>query len=252
MTDELATSRYPFTFLACTYNIWGAKRWDDRRAPLRRFLEVNRPDILCLQELTPGACELIGTTLPNMHCVEDPFPGWTEEGNIYWNTEIFDLLEYGAQDIGILEQYRRLFWVRLVTRSGTTVVVATAHFSWLWEAGASGEWITVRVAQAEAAVVALDEVVQPDEPVLFMGDFNGYLHPIDVLRASGFEDWFQALGRAPVITHPAVPTSESPTLLDWMMHRGPIRPTLTSVVDFYVDGVPPSDHKPILTMYTLG
>ena len=174
-----------------------------------------------------------------------------QEGNIFWNTELFDLLEYGAQDIGILEEARRLFWVRLATGQGSTVVVATAHFSWLWDVGASGEWVTVRVAQAKAAVAALDEIVHRGEPVLFMGDFNGYLYPIDVLRDGGFEDSFQALGRAPAVTHPAFPTTESPTLLDWMMHRGPIRPTLTSVVDFYVDGIPPSDHKPILTTYML-
>ena len=36
-----------------------------------------------------------------------------------------------------------------------------------------------------------------------------------------------------------------------MMHRGPIRPTLTSVVDFFIDEIPPSDHKPILTTYTV-
>ena len=251
MPEEPLRSTHPFTFLACTYNLWTGERWEERRAPLNRFLDVNRPDILCLQELTPVACELISATLPSMLRVEDPFPGWTEEGNIYWNTEVFDLAEYGAEDIGILEEKRRLFWVRLVTRSGATVVVATAHFSWLREAGASGEGVAVRVSQAEAAVGALDEIAHAGESVLFMGDFNDYLYPIDVLRQADFADSFQALGRAPLITHPALPTSESPTLLDWMMHRGPIRPTLTSVVDFYVDGIPPSDHKPILTTYTL-
>ena len=252
MPEEPPRSSYPFTFLACTYNLWGRERWEERRAPLKRFLEVNRPDILRLQELTPDACELIDSTLSAHRRVEDPVPGWTEEGNIYWNTEVFDLVEYGADDIGILEQDRRLFWVRLVTRSGVSVLVATAHFSWLREAGASGEWVTVRIAQAEAAVMALDEAGRPDEPLLFMGDFNDHLYPINVLRESGFEDSFQALGRAPVVTHPAFPTTEPPTLLDWMMHRGPIRPTLTSVVDFWLDGTPPSDHKPILTTYTLG
>jgi hypothetical protein len=43
-----------------------------------------------------------------------------------------------------------------------------------------------------------------------------------------------------------------PELLDWMMHRGPIRPTLSSVVDFHVAEKAPSDHKPILTTYALG
>jgi endonuclease/exonuclease/phosphatase family metal-dependent hydrolase len=136
-------------------------RWDERRVPLQRFLQVNRPDILCVQELTPQACGLIDAALPDHRRVEDPFPGFTEEGTIYWNTEIFDLVEYGAEDIGIIEEKRRLSWVRLRTTSGATVVVATAHFTWLWEAGASGEWITVRVAQAKAAVMALEGVTQP-------------------------------------------------------------------------------------------
>jgi hypothetical protein len=85
-----------------------------------------------------------------------------------------------------------------------------------------------------------------------LGDFNDYLYPIQVLRDAGFEESFQAVGRAPVITHPALPASrEPPTTLDWMMCRGPIRPTLTSVVDFYFEEFSVSEHKPILTTYTV-
>ena len=242
---------HPFTFLACTYNLWGVNRWEERRRPLERFLEVNRPDVLCPQELTPEACELISDTLPWIRRVEGPFPGWTEEGNIFWNSHLFELVDHGAEDIGILEKSRRLFWARLVNEAGMTVVVATAHFSWLWDAGESGEWVAVRMAQAEAAAVSLGELARPDVPMLFMGDFNDYLYPIEVLRDVGFEDSFQALGRKPDITHPAHPMAhEPPTLLDWMMHRGPIRPTLTGVVDFYFGESSPSDHKPILTTYT--
>ena len=226
-------------------------RWADRKVPLQRFLEANRPDILCLQELTSSSRDLIDATLTAHRRIDDPFPGWTIEGNIYWNTEVFDLVGYGAEDIDIIGENRRLFWVRLASGSGATLVIATAHFTWLPEAGTSGEWVTVRVTEAHAAVAALEKVNRPGEPVLFMGDLNDYLYPIDVLRDGGFEDSFTSLGRAPEITHPAFSTTEAPTLLDWMMHRGPIRPTLTSVPDFYVDGIPPSDHKPIMTTYTL-
>ncbi|MEA3502689.1 MAG: hypothetical protein U9R47_07930 [Actinomycetota bacterium] len=66
---------HPFAFLACTYNLWGAIRWEERRRPLQRFLKANRPDVLCPQELTPEACELIGDTLPWIRRVKDPFPG---------------------------------------------------------------------------------------------------------------------------------------------------------------------------------
>ena len=93
---------HAFTFLACTYNLWGSSRWDERRRPLQRFLEVNRPDVLCPQELTTEACGLIGDTLPWIRRVDDPFPGWIEEGNIFWNSDLFELVNYGAEDVGIL------------------------------------------------------------------------------------------------------------------------------------------------------
>lgn len=242
----------PFTFLACTYNLWATFRWEERRQPLKRFLELNRPDVLCVQELSPVATDLIGDTLPGMRRVEDPFPGWSEEGNIFWNTDLFDLVEYGAEEIGQMNENRRLFWVRLSRDSGDTILVATAHFTWNGNFREVGERINVRVGEAEAAAAHLDELVHEGEPVLFIGDFNDYLHPLRVLRMAGFEDSFMALGRVPVITYPAFPIPhQPPELLDWMLHRGPIRATLTSVVDFYVQEFPPSDHKPVLTTYVL-
>ena len=243
---------HPFTFLACTYNLWGSFDWDNRSASLERFLEVNRPDVLCIQESTHEACDLIAGVLGSHVTIADPFRGWVEEGTIYWNPQLFDLVEYGTRDIGMHEELRRLFWVRLRIPGERTIVVATAHFSWTGERDHLPEQSNVRIAQAEAAVAALDGLLNEDEPVLFMGDFNDYIHPIRILRDAGFVDSFAALGREVVATYPARPLqSAPPQLLDWMMHRGPIRPTLTSVVDFYVDEMPPSDHKPILTSYVL-
>ncbi|MCH7668146.1 MAG: endonuclease/exonuclease/phosphatase family protein [Acidobacteria bacterium] len=243
---------HPFTFLACTYNLWSTFRWEERRRPLERFLELHRPDILCAQELSPGAATLIGDTMSAMNRVDDPFSGWLNEGNIFWNTDLFELVDYGAVDIGMLEENRRLFHVRLQTTTGVTVVIATAHFSWSGNVREITEDVNIRIGQAERAAVALDSLVGPDEPVLFMGDFNGYIHPLRKLRNAGFDDSFMSVGRQPSMTFPAFPIArQPPELLDWMMHRGPIRPTLTSVIDFHVAGFPPSDHKPILTTYQL-
>jgi len=242
----------PFTFLACTYNLWGTARWEERRVPLERFLTVNEPDVFCVQELTEDSRTPIETTLPDLRSVDDPFPGWTQEGNIFWNSNLFDRVAHGAEDIGLLEELRRLWWVRLATKSGQALVVANAHFSWTGNVRELAERVNVRTGQAEEAVLALDRVVGEDEPVLLMGDFNDYLHPLRVLRMAGFEDSFMALGREAVVTYPAMPFAQQPPeLLDWMMHRGLVRPTLTSVVDFYVGERAPSDHKPILTTYTL-
>lgn len=244
---------HPFTFLACTYNLWKSPtRKDERRGALQRFLELNRPDVLCVQELSPDAVELVSQTLPSLAHVDDAFAGWTQEGNVFWNAKFFDLIDYGAEPIGQLKELRRLFWVRLEASTGQSIVVATAHFSAISNVRELTERINVRVGQAEEAASALDGLLRPDEAVLFMGDFNDHFHPLQVLRAAGYEDSFMALGRDPSITHPAFPKpGQPPRLLDWMMHRGPVRPTLTSVVDFYVDAFPPSDHKPILTTYTL-
>jgi hypothetical protein len=64
-TEPFGDGMHPFSFLACTYNLWDTNRWDERRVPLQRFLEANRPDILCLQELAPQACDLIDAALPD-------------------------------------------------------------------------------------------------------------------------------------------------------------------------------------------
>jgi endonuclease/exonuclease/phosphatase family metal-dependent hydrolase len=165
---------------------------------------------------------------------------------------LFELDEYGAEDTGMLEELRRLFWVRLVTERGSTLVVATAHFTQTGNQREITEHANVRIGQAVRGVASLDKLVRTNEPVLLMGDFNDYIHPLHMLRAGGFDDSFNALGRETPVTYPALPLPrQPPELLEWMMHRGPIRPTLTSVVDFYVGETPPSDHKPILTTYQL-
>ncbi len=242
----------PFTFLACTYNLWGVTDWPRRQEPLRRFLQLHRPDILCAQELTPAICETISEALPVLHRVDDAFPGWVDEGNIFWNSDLFKLVEYGAEDIDIIEEERRLFWVRLARESGETLVVATAHFSWTGNPREMNENMNVRVGQAERAAEALDRLANELEPVLFMGDFNDYIHPLRVLRIAGFDDSFSAVSRQPNMTYPAFPmTNQPPELLDWMMHKGPIRPALTSAIDFHLRQVAPSDHKPVMTVYVL-
>jgi endonuclease/exonuclease/phosphatase family metal-dependent hydrolase len=243
---------HPFTFIACSYNLWGTNNWPQRQEPLRRFLQVHRPDIFCAQELTPAICETITEALPVLLRIDDAFPGWVDEGNIFWNSDLFKLVEYGAEDIDIIEQERRLFWVRLVRESGETLVVATAHFSWTGNPREMNENINVRVGQAQRATEVLDRLTNEREPVLFMGDFNDHIHPIRVLRLAGFDDSFSTVLRAPEMTYPAFPmTNQSQELLDWMMHRGPIRPVLTSVIDFQVRQVAPSDHKPVITSYVL-
>ena len=244
----------PITFVAHTYNLMGTIRWTERRPSLERFFRLHRPDILCVQELSPEASELIIGTLPEMRRVDDPLDAWTNEGNTFWNVDLFDAVEHGTFDINILKRSRFLFWVRLLVEgTGSTILVANAHFDWIDNTKELTDRINVRVEQAELTVEALDALAGDDEPVLFMGDLNDDSHPVTVLREAGFADSFRALGRVPVPTHPTPPMKSEypPRTHDWMLHRGPISPLLTAVIDAYVGDLPGSDHRPVATTYRI-
>jgi endonuclease/exonuclease/phosphatase (EEP) superfamily protein YafD len=243
----------PIRFVACTYNLWAEARIHERKAPLTRFLELHAPDILCVQELRPVTRDLIDATLSGHARVDDPFEGWLRESAIFWNRELFALVEFGTEDVGMLEPLRRLFWARLRLEDGGTLFVATAHYTWIGNATEQAGGPSPRYAQAQRTVKALNRLVPPSEPLLFMGDLNDFAHPIRLLREGGLMDSFGALNRYPRPTHPALPTAHGvPQTIDWMFHRGPIRPMTSEVVDFFADDFAPSDHKPILTTYRIG
>ncbi|MBT3269962.1 endonuclease [Candidatus Poribacteria bacterium] len=238
-------------FTVCTYNVWADSRREEREAPLREFLRFHTPDILCLQELRGWSRELIEEALPTHECVTDDFEGWTVEGNVFWNRELFDCLEYGAEDIGMIEPLRRLFWARL--RSGDrTALVSTAHYTWIGNRVEADGGPSPRFEQARRTVEELDRLAEHNEPTLFMGDLNDFAHPIRILREGGLLDSFPALGRFTAPTHPAMPTaSGTPQAIDYIMSRGAIRPLTTEVVDFHLGDIAPSDHKPVLATYCL-
>ena len=104
-----------------TFNMWqvidSPANWPQRRLPIHECLTTFTPDILCVQEHHPLFHEVIVEALPNHHTIQDDFVGWQHEGNIYWNSTLFDKLDYGSIDIGINDPWRRLFWVLLKIRA---------------------------------------------------------------------------------------------------------------------------------------
>lgn len=248
----------PFRFTVCTYNIWTWTRWPERRDALRAFASTHLPDIFCVQELQAESRmvldEVLGAT---HHRVDGAEEGWTCEGNIWWNHSMFEVVAFGAEDIGICEEHRRLFWVRLrvLDGSGTTLLVSTAHWTWHGHAVAIQSEQNVRLPQARATVDALNGMRAGDqegEAQMFMGDLNDSTEPIYVMRRAGFVDCFEALGRPARPTIPARPTAFGPEqTIDWMFARGAVRPKTAEVVDFWLGDLAPSDHKPVLATYEL-
>jgi endonuclease/exonuclease/phosphatase family metal-dependent hydrolase len=254
----------PLTFVAMTYNLWGEHRLRARRDALRSLFKVREPDVVGVQELHPKSRALIDDALPGHARVEDKFPGWASRSNIWWRREMFRLDDYGAEDVGIRGEHNRLFWVRLSAAGRDdlpSILFSTAHFTWPGHPQERLDDINPRVDQARQTVAALDRLAGGG-PCMFTVDINDYARPLWIMRQAGFIDSFAALGASSPVTHPVVPLVEPgrgwaapgavQKTLDWIYHRGALQPRTTEVVDFFYEGIAPSDHKPVLAAYTLG
>lgn len=244
-----------FEFTAVTYNLWGTNQWPQRSAALEAVLKEMQPDILAVQEFKFQHRETIASALPDHDLVIDLFSGWVFEGNIYWSRERFELVEYGAEDVGICETARRMFWVRLRVKDvepERTLLVATAHYTWDGHDCIRTHGAGLRVDMARRTLEALAAIRLPGEPVLFMGDLNESGAAIDTLRAGGLRDSVGADGEPLQPTYPADPrTTSYRGILDWQFYSGPIWVVEGGPVDFFLDGVAPSDHKPVLVRYQM-
>src|SRR5206468_10062077 len=113
-----------------TYNLWLTERWPARALALERFLNLIAPDVLCVQELQHETQAFLDGALTAYDRVRDPFPGWTNEANIYWCKAFFEEIGHGAEEVGHLESERRLRWVRLRLKAlGKATFAATAHLT---------------------------------------------------------------------------------------------------------------------------
>ena len=194
---------FPVRLSLVTYNLWGDERWAERAPALAAFCDLYRPDVLCVQELTAHTQEFLDAQLPSHGRVHDPFEGWTVQSNVWWRSDLFDEVDHGAADVGIVAYpLRRLFWVRLRPRDrDRSFVVSTVHLT-----DAAGDelhsGVTPRVRETEAVIAALRAVVSDGEPAFVTGDFNDVLLPVAALFGAGYRSCFGSLGQLPPATMP--------------------------------------------------
>jgi len=254
-----------FTFVAMTYNLWGDWHLEQREPAIRDLFATRPPDLLATQELRPRSRSVVDEALPGHARVHDDFPGWGVQSNLWWRTELFELIEYGRRDVGVLDTHAGLFWVRLqpLTGGAQPLVFSTAHLTWPGHPQERQDGRNLRTGQAEQVVAALDEIAG-DAPCLFTVDINDIGAPLWALGNGGFLDSFTALGRTSPVTHPVSPmpfvttrgTRLSPLgspskAIDWIFSRGSITTRASEVVEFFSSGSAPSDHKPVAATFTL-
>jgi endonuclease/exonuclease/phosphatase family metal-dependent hydrolase len=242
-----------------TCNIWLTERWPARAPALERLLKLFTPDVFCVQELQRPTQEFLDRILAGYARVHDPLPGWTNEGNIYWNDAIFEKLEHGAEEVGHVEPERRLFWARLAMRtSRKTLFVATAHLTSPKNSDEKETGVSPRVAQLKRISGELTRRVHEGEPAFFMGDMNDAWHPQRILGQAGFVSCFAALGLQSPPTFQCYPTAavepgertitEAIDLIVANRHACAIA---ASVPQCYAGDLAPSDHWPVQAIYQL-
>ena len=251
---------HPLRISIVTYNIWSGERWDFRKEALRQFMMLFDPDILCLQELQPASRDLLDATLRDHRRVEDNFPGWVQQSNIYWRGALFSEIEHGAEDVGIRhEEYRRLFWARLRVKAlDRSMLVSTAHLTHQRHPDESATGQSPRIAQTSAIIDVLKRLNQPGEPAFFLGDLNDPVHPPCLLHQAGYVSSFASLGLQPDPTFKCYPTARvapgAPAMaqcIDWIVANGNARAVATSIPHFFFDDAAPSDHWPVHAVYEL-
>jgi endonuclease/exonuclease/phosphatase family metal-dependent hydrolase len=242
-----------------TYNLWMTERWPARAPALERFLGLFDPDVLCVQELQRPTQQFIDGVLKSHDRVRDPFPGWTNESNVYWRKTDFESVAHGAEDVGHLETERRLFWVRLRQRSAQkTIFVATAHLTPPRRGEEPETGLSPRVRQLRRIAGELARLVREGEPAFFMGDMNDAWHPQHALRQAGFTSCFAALGMQSPPTFQCYPTANvGPDMqtiteaIDMIFANPHARAVAAAVPQCYAGDIAPSDHWPVQAIYQL-
>ena len=67
---------FPVSLSFVTYNLWGTKRWPQRKPALRQFIELFKPNVSCVQQLSEQTRTCLDAAMPQYARVHDDFPGW--------------------------------------------------------------------------------------------------------------------------------------------------------------------------------
>jgi endonuclease/exonuclease/phosphatase family metal-dependent hydrolase len=216
---------FPARLSLVTYNLWGSERWPDREPAVRLFFQRFQPDVLCVQEMTPETRDLLDDVLPTHERIGDSFVGWAMEGNIWWNRDLFQIFEHGAEEFGI-EEYpnRRLFWTRLeVADRPTKFFVGNVHLSDPGLPTELDEGRNTRVSEIKEIIERLGGLVTDGEAAFLLGDFNDSLAPLAHLLLAGYDSCWAKLSQLRPPTMPAYPDRllgsgfASNFVLDWIV-----------------------------------
>ena len=232
--------------------------WAERRPVTKALLETLQPDIIGTQEGLWQQVKEIASDLPHHAWI-----GLGREGGsrgefmaVYYRRERLEPLAFdhfwlsdtpsliGSTSWGN-ETVRMVTWVKFRDlQTGRLLYCFNTHFDHR-EQG-SREKSAGLVAERIAGL-------EPDLPVILMGDFNSAAGSGSVYERlvgpDGLTDtWTTAARRGPAIGtfHNYAGPREGASRIDWILTRGPLACQATEVVTFSANGQYPSDHFPVV------
>lgn len=169
-----------------SFNIWGNFYLSERINNLKNTLKLINSDIILFQEVTIENLQFLIETLPQYNYVkEEKEIYWQTESNIFWNKNIFNLINSGYYSFHHSEYPGRgLFWVRLSLKNqpNNEFIVSTSHLPWVGSNKEITTGINQRIECCRLILQFLNTISKPNEPIIFAGDLNDDYHPLRVLR----------------------------------------------------------------------
>lgn len=237
-----------------TLNLWNTEHWEKRKDCVASFVQTYGSDIYCFQEIRPELLTVLDEALPSYQRIEGEEEGWRYENTIYVKKLLFNILDFGYVDLQMPEPLRGLFWVKLETMDGKSLLVSTMHLTHQLNADEKRTGYSYRDPEARKVAQHLKDL-RGVEPALVCGDFNDPIHPSRILyEHAGFMDVFALLGIPAPVTFPC-PYLSSETYLveaiDKIMVAGEIKVVLASSPQYSLPGKALSDHWPVAAVLEL-
>ena len=230
--------------------------WSQRKPVMLQWWKETDPDIVGTQEGVYPQIRDLAANLPQYEWIGTGRDGGSkgEFMAVFFKKERFEPIEFNhywlsdtPEQIGSAtwghSNRRMVTWVRLQDRAAQGSLYAiNTHFDHVAE--------NARVLSAKL-LVQRAERLQPDLPIVLLGDFNAAAQnsePYAILTGEGrFRDAHLEAGnpQSGVATFHGWNGPRNGARIDWIMLRGGLQAENARIHIFHIDGQYPSDHFPV-------
>lgn len=223
--------------------------WDCRKALVADLLSRHKTDFIGFQEVNHFQAEYLKQALPLYNCIgrhNRKLPWW--QSNMIFFHRDWTCLGFRHHFISLFpdipsklegSRWPRQCVIGWFEKEGKTVLIVTAHF----------DFIPRVQAKSAGLVISFLDRFPPGLPVIITGDFNAdhKSSAFHAFRTYGFDEVFR--NDPPGTYHGFTGETKGAYHIDWILHRGGVRPCRSRVLTFHKGDLYPSDHFPVTAAF---